>query len=234
MRDGGGATRRRVAVVGATALALCVLAGCASPSSDPGDAGDTGAPVADVKVSDSDGLHAVVLPEPYDAPRAALTATDGSSYSLAEDADDPLTLVFFGYTSCPDICQVVMADIASALTRLDEAERAQVGMQFVTTDPARDDEATLRAYLDRFDPEFGGLTGPLPRIVETGKALGVTIAKGERLPSGGYEVLHDTPVIGVLPDGTAPLVWTPPVSAEQIAEDIRTVLADGVPTGGTP
>jgi protein SCO1/2 len=129
---------------------------------------------------------------------------------------------------------VVMADVASALTRLDEAERTQVGMLFVTTDPARDDEATLRAYLDRFDPSFEGLTGPLTRIVRAGKSLGVAIEKGEKLPSGGYEVSHGTQVVGMLPDGTAPVVWTQGTAPEQIAEDIHVVLGEGgVPTGET-
>ena len=54
--------------------------------------------------------------------------------------------------------------------RLDEAQAAEVDTWFVTTDPARDDPATLRAYLDRFDPEFEGLTGPLTDIVETARA----------------------------------------------------------------
>ena len=49
-----------------------------------------------------------------------LTDTDGASYSLADETDKPLTLLFFGYTNCPDICQMVMANIASALARLDD------------------------------------------------------------------------------------------------------------------
>ena len=58
-------------------------------------------------------------------------------------ATRPLTLVFFGYTHCPDVCQVVMANIASAMTRLDPSQRSRVGMVFVTTDPVRDDVHTL-------------------------------------------------------------------------------------------
>jgi protein SCO1/2 len=210
------------------AAGVLALAGCGSP--DP----DAGAPVTGVTTHDDDGLHGIVLPRPYEVSDLALTATGGTAYRLAADAEKPLTLVFFGYTHCPDICQVVMADIASALTRLDEAERTQVGMLFVTTDPARDDEATLRAYLDRFDPSFEGLTGPLPRIVRAGKSLGVAIEKGEKLPSGGYEVSHGTQVVGMLPDGTAPVVWTQGTAPEQIAEDIHVVLSEGgVPTGET-
>ena len=101
---------RRTALVLAGTVALTgLLAGC-------GQSADQG-PVANVSVLDDDGMNGVVLPDPYETADVTLTATDGSSYQLAGDTDQPLTLVFFGYTHCPDICQVVMADIASALTR---------------------------------------------------------------------------------------------------------------------
>ncbi len=214
-----------------TAVASLLLSAC-SVGTPP----DEGAAVAGLSVRDDDGLNGAVLPDPYVVSDRALTATDGSDYRLdqgtAGGADD-LTLVFFGYTHCPDICQIVMADITSALTRLDPDQRERVGMQFVTTDPARDDEATLRAYLDRFDPSFGGLTGPLPRIVRVGESVGVSIDEGEKLPSGGYEVSHGTQVLGVLPDGTAPVIWTEGTGPERIAEDLRTILDDGIPAGAT-
>jgi protein SCO1/2 len=209
-------------------LTAGLLLSACSVGAPPDDSG----PVAGLSVQDDDGLNGAVLPTPYIASGVPLTDTEGAEQALdtvTADAGDELTLVFFGYTHCPDICQIVMADIASALTRLDDAERARVGMTFVTTDPARDDEATLRAYLDRFDPSFGGLTGPLPRIVEVGHSLGVAIEKGEKMPSGGYEVNHGTQVVGLLPDGTAPVVWTEGTGPERIAQDLQAILADGVP-----
>ena len=219
----------RSALTAAVLVAALGLSACSigTPPSAEG-------PVAGVSVHDDDGMNGAVLPDPYTAPDVALTDTDGADYRLdrgTAQAGDDLTLVFFGYTHCPDICQVVMADIASAMTRLEEGERSRVGMQFVTTDPARDDPATLRAYLDRFDPGFGGLTGPLPRIVEAGNALGVPVEKGMKMPSGGYEVNHGTQVVGVLPDGTAPIVWTEGTGPEPIADDIRTILSEGLPAG---
>ena len=215
---------------GLTAFALglaLLLTGCGSD--DPGG----GAPVTGVTVNDEDGMHGAVPTAPYTVPDLALEDTDGSRVVLAEDAERPLTLVFFGYTMCPDVCQLVMADVANALNRLEPAEREQVAMTFVTTDPARDDAATLRAYLDRFDPSFEGLTGPLPRIVELGEALGVPVAKGRKLPSGGYEVDHGTHVLGMTDDGTVPILWTQGTPPELVADDIRRILAEGgVPTGG--
>jgi protein SCO1/2 len=215
---------------GLTAVALgLALALTACGADRPEQTG----PVTGVTVHDADGMHGAVPAAPYTVPDVALTATDGRRTTLTDTADRPLTLVFFGYTMCPDVCQLVMADVANALNRLEPAEREQVAMTFVTTDPARDDAATLRTYLDRFDPTFEGLTGPLPRIVELGDALGVPVAKGRKLPSGGYEVDHGTQVLGMTDDSTVPILWTQGTPPELMADDIRRILAEGgVPTGG--
>jgi len=199
-------------------LVALVLAGCGSSGSE--DA------VKGFKTSDKDGYNGVFLEEPYAVPDVALTDTEGKPFDLS--AQDKRTLVFFGYTNCPDICQVVMANIASALVRLDKARRADVGMVFVTTDPARDSPAVLRSYLDRFDPSFEGATGALPRIVRLGKAFGVPIEKGHRLASGGYDVVHGTQVVGLRPDGTAPFVWTEGTSPGALADDLTKILEDKV------
>jgi protein SCO1/2 len=171
-----------------------------------------------------------VLTSPYTLGRATLTSSSGDPLRLPDDLDHPLTLLFFGYTSCPDICLAVMADLASTMTRLDPEEADQVGMLFVTSDPARDDPATLRRYLDRFDPRFEGATGPLDAIVELGRSVKVPVEHGERLPTGGYAVSHGTAVLGVLADGTVPVVWTEGTSPAKIAEDLHTILTDGVPS----
>ncbi|MFC6694354.1 SCO family protein [Nocardioides daphniae] len=101
------------------------------------------------------GIYGAELDQPYEAAAIPLTTTSGEERALA-DVDNDLTLVFFGYTHCPDICGVVMSTIASALTQVDEELRDRVDMVFVTTDPARDDAEVLRGYLDRYNPEFEG------------------------------------------------------------------------------
>jgi protein SCO1/2 len=185
--------------------------------------------VAGFREDNPDGLHGAVLPSPYTLPALTLTDSRGESYDLRSQTNKPLTLVFFGYTHCPDICPATLVDIASALVRLSDADQQKVGMLLITSDPARDDPATIRRYLDRFDPDFEGLTGPLTDIKAAAEALGVAIEKGDRLPSGGYAVGHGTQVVGVLPDGSAPLVWTQGTSPHEYAEDFEHVLADGVP-----
>ncbi|CAN5428624.1 SCO family protein [soil metagenome] len=214
--------RRSFAVVVVPLLLALALAGCGGQSSG------SQVPVTGVTMYDSDGLDGNVLPQPYAVPDLTLDDVDGSPYDLATDATKPLTLVFFGYTHCPDLCQIVMANIASAMTRLDSAQRAEVDMLFVTTDPARDDPKTLKTYVGRFDPTFDALTGDLPTIVRLGQAFDVEIAKGTKLASGGYDVAHGTQIVGLLPDGRAPFVWTDGTDPAALAGDITKILDDKV------
>ena len=214
-------SRRWVALLSATVLVA--LTSC-------GGSSDAGAPVVSgFSEEGDDGMHGAVLAEPYTWPEASLVDTGGDDAEIRDALDAPLTLVFFGYSQCPDICQVVMADLASATARLDPDDAAEVDTWFITTDPARDDPATLRAYLDRFNPDFEGMTGPLEKIVEVGEAVHVGIERGAKLPSGGYEVNHGTPILGVTPDGAVPILWTEGTSAAKLAEDIQVILSDGVP-----
>ena len=175
--------------------------------------------------ADDGEFHGIVLTDAYTVPATPLTDTAGQPFSLATDTRKRLTLVFFGYSNCPDVCQVIMSSLASALTRLDESDRDQVQVVFVTTDPARDTEKVLRTWLDRFDPSFVGLTGSLPDIVSVGKALGVAVEKGEKLPSGGYDVVHGTQVIGIDQDDKAPVVWRQGTGAADFAADIHQLLS---------
>jgi protein SCO1/2 len=216
----------RVSRLGAlvAVLVLALLAGCGGTSGQGGGAG-----VVAGFSEDDDGMHGAVLSEPYTLPAATLTDTGGRPFALREELDRPVTLVFFGYSRCPDICQAVMADLASAMARLAPADAERVAVWFVTTDPARDDPATLRAYLDRFGEGFEGLTGPLPRVEEVARGVHVPIERGPRLPSGGYEVTHGTPILAVTPDGSVPLLWTEGTSAAKLAEDLTTYLSDGLP-----
>jgi protein SCO1 len=171
-------------------------------------------------------LTGAVLDQPYVVPATALTDTDGASYSLADDTNKRLTLVFFGYTHCPDICPAVMSNLASAMTRLDDADRDRVDVVFVTTDPARDTEKVLRNYLDRFDPTFIGLTGPLDSIIDVGKDLAVAVEQGHQLPSGGYDVTHGTSVLAIDGGDEVPILWTQGTSATQFASDVHQLLEE--------
>ncbi len=164
-------------------------------------------------------FHGTVLDNPYTVPDTTLTDTDGEPFSLAADTDKRLTLVFFGFTNCPDICSTVMGALASAMTRLDDDDPDQVEVVFVTTDPARDDEQTLRDYLDRFDPSFIGLRSDLDTTIAVGEALAVGIDRsGPRRP-------HDDALAIDSADET-PVYWGEDTSAAQFASDIHSLLEE--------
>lgn len=196
-------------LVAAALAAALVLGGCAEGSkTPPGE------------------LASTELTSPWTVSDTALVDTAGDDFVLADEVDKPVTLVFFGYINCPDIRQIVMSNIASALTRLDEQQREQVDVVFVTTDPARDDELVLRTYLDRFNPAFVGLTGSMQQILELGGAFHVAVEKGEKLPSGGYDVTHGTQVFLVDDQAQIPMFWRQDTSAADLADDLVQLLED--------
>lgn len=195
-------------VLAASLLALVALAGCST--------------------ADTSTFSGERLDPPFEVSGAELVrGDDGSAYSLTESTDKPLTLVFFGYTHCPDICQQVMSTMASSMTRLTEEDRADLDVVFVTTDPARDDEQAVTRYATAYDDDFIGLTGELPTIVEVAKSVAIGVEKGEKLPSGGYDVTHGTQVMAVSGDDRVHAYWGQDVSSAQLAGDISTLLDEG-------
>jgi protein SCO1/2 len=189
-------------------LSLSGLAGCSSSDVEAGD------------------LHGHVLDPPFKVSGTALEDTDGQPYSLVDDTHKRLTLVFFGYTNCPDICGTVMGNLASAMTRLDDRDRDQVDVVFVTTDPERDTPEVLRRWLDHIDKDFIGVTDPPGDIAKIAAvAKSVAVGMGDPLPTGGYDVdAHTTQVTGIDSDDEAPIYWGLSTSSLQFAQDIHTLL----------
>lgn len=218
-------TARLAAATAAALTGLAVAAtatGCAAPAA--GDTPPGGAVV--YTTANPRGFHGTYLDQPYRKPDVTLTDTAGRPYDLATGMRRLVTLVVFVYTSCPDVCPTVLADLAAALRRADPAVRAQTEVLVITTDPERDTRAVLRDYLDRFDPSFVGLTGSLAEVKTAADALGVAF-EIERLPSGGYEIGHGAQVIGFGPDGTAHLVWMPGTPVGDLRGDIRILAGFG-------
>jgi len=184
-------------------------------------------------------LHGTVVDPPFTVAADSLTTTDGEAYSLAKDTTAPLTLVFFGYTNCPDICPAVLSSIASGLLKLTDEQQEQVDIVFVTSDPERDTPTVLRTYLDRFRDGIVGLSGELDTIAKVGESIGVYVDAGEALPGGGYDPnAHGSYVIGINDEHEAPIFWSGDTAPSQFADDIRFLLTEkpetlkaGRPTG---
>src|SRR5215471_11246300 len=96
---------------------------------------------------------------PLPKPKFTLTDTSGAPYDVWSKTQGYVTLLFFGYTYCPDMCPAQMALIADALGKIPVESSDKVKVVFVTTDPGRDNPKVLRTWLDHFDKGFVGLTG---------------------------------------------------------------------------
>ncbi len=216
-------SRRRGAVL--AAATVIGLAGCSGSASTPHDPPTSGNPGGVVISGVQKGPYqGAALGAPEAMPNVTLTASTGQPYDLATNTTSPVTMVYFGYTNCQDVCQLVMADITSAYLRLPSDTRAKTQVLFVTTDPARDTVRVLQRYLSRFDPHFVGLTGSLGDIRRAATALGVPLGGTHRLPSGGYEVDHGTQVLGF--KGTHALVaWTQGTPVGDMVDDIETLAS---------
>jgi protein SCO1 len=210
--------RDRRAAAALAVLAVLSATGCAGRS-----ASQSQAPVADVKVDDADGLNGVLLPRPYRVPDVALEDTAGKQVALATAARKPVTLVFFGYTHCPDVCPTTMADIALAMRKVDPAVAAQTSVVFVTTDPARDTPEVLGAYLDQFDTDlptqFIGLTGDQGQIDQAQLAAGVPQAEDMGQTHSALLLLYGT-------DGEADVAFDAENTGADIAHDLAVVAAE--------
>lgn len=173
-------SRRRLAAL--TVSAGVLLAGCggAAAGDEPAaDGHDHGAP-AQVE-GPQDRYAGIDLPEPYQRPSFTLTGPDGQPYDFGARTAAAPTLLFFGYTACPDVCPATMADVAVALRGVDPALAEQVQVVFVTTDPASDTPEVLAEYLGRFDADlptrFVGLTGDQAAVDRAQLAAGVPLAE---------------------------------------------------------
>jgi protein SCO1 len=156
-----------------------------------------------------------------------LTRDDGGTYSLTSDTTKPLTLVFFGYTNCPDFCPIVMHTLASAVTRLSGSDKANLQVVFVTTDPRRDIPAVLKNWVTHYDPTFLGLTGSLTDIVKVADSVHIYVSNGTKLPTGGYDLTaHDTHITGIMGESHhATVTWPESVTSAQLAYDIHELIA---------
>ena len=164
------------------------------------------------------------LPEPYSMPEVSLTDTSGRAYNLATTPSKPVSLLFFGYTHCPDVCIAVLSDVSLALQRLAPADRDHIQLIFITTDPARDSEEEIRHYLDRFNPTFVGLTGQMSTIKRAAREVGVDIEGKRKLSSGGYEVGHSAQVIGFRRNSGV-VIWTPGTPVAALKHDFALLVA---------
>ena len=200
---------RAAALAGAAATLL--LSGCG--------ASDAGAPAGVVvALNDNDGYAGALVDPGYPLPTSSFTDTSGADWTFAKGATRPVTLVFFGYTSCPDVCSAQLADLIAALRGVDPGVRSRTQVVWVSVDPERDTPSVIRTYLDRFDPTIVGLDAPESVVEQAAAQVGVALT-GQTDLKGGYEVGHGAQIIGFGPGGVS-VVWVPGTPVADMRSDI--------------
>jgi protein SCO1/2 len=178
----------------------------------------------------SAGLAGPEIRPPLPKPDLVLRDTEGVSFDLKRETEGYLTLLFFGYTRCPDLCPVQLANISSAMKRLDPEVVARIKVVFVTVDPRRDTPAVIRSWLDHFNPGFIGLTGDSASIAYAFTQLRLDHPMApERVASNPslYTVNHTVLVLAFTPDNLAHVAYPTGIRPDQWADDLRLLVKGG-------
>ncbi len=134
------------------------------------------------------------------------------------------SLVFFGFTHCPDVCPTtltILGQVARSLSDLPEAQRPQ--LVFVTVDPERDVPSVIKGYVEHFDKNMIGLTGELAQIEALAAQLGVAFQKVP-LDQGGYSMDHSAAILMLNPGAELNAIISAPHTVEGVSGDYRKIV----------
>lgn len=199
-----------------------LLAACTSSSSEAGSPDPT-EPSSD----DDSPFEAVPLAEGTEKPDFTLTDTDGNEFDFLAETEGSTTLLFFGYTNCPDICPPHLAQIAQVLDK--PGAPTNVKVVFVTVDPERDSPEVIREFLDKFDTDFIGLTGDPEAIRQAQTDTGVPPAIIEEPDADGeYLVGHSGEMRAYAPNGLGYVTFPFGTRQSQFDHDLK--ILDGLRT----
>jgi protein SCO1/2 len=171
-----------------------------------------------------------------DTPRGAagtlLASAIGGPFRLVDQNGKTITdadlkgkwsLVYFGYTHCPDACPTALNDIAIAFDQLGP-KREAVRTVFITVDPERDTPEVLKDYVTSFDAAILALSGSPEEIARAAKAYRVYYAKHPE-PGGDYSMDHSSVIYVMDPEGRFTASFTHQSTPEEIAERLKKLLA---------
>ncbi|MER6329028.1 SCO family protein [Streptomyces sp. NPDC001034] len=189
--------KKTFAAAALLAAATLTLSACGGQKADR-------SPVSSLSQDSGSSGPATVLDQPWDKPGLVLTDTHGRKYDLRKETQGHPTLLYFGYTHCPDICPATMSNIAVAAQKsLTPAQRDDLRVVFVTTDPGRDTPAALGSWLKGIDPRFIGLTGDFKAVQAGARSVGITVEPTTKDKHGKLVSVHGTQVIAFSPKTNA-------------------------------
>ncbi|MFJ3306119.1 SCO family protein [Streptomyces sp. NPDC086549] len=214
--------KKTFAAAALLAAATLALSACGS--------GDDKSPIAVVSEESGSAKAATVLDQPFEKPDLVLTDTHGKKYDLRQETKGRPTLIYFGYTHCPDICPLTMNNIAVAKKSLPEAEQAKLRVVFVTTDPARDTPTELAKWLKGIDTQFIGLSGDFSTIQAGARSLGISIEPTKKDKKGKIVSVHGTQVVAFSPktDGGY-LIYGEDTTVDDYTKDLPKIIKGANP-----
>jgi protein SCO1 len=182
------------------------------------------APALFAQAPKMDDYRGGLVTPPLPKPRFILSDTSGRPFDFASATKGHVTLLFFGYTYCPDQCPMHMANLSAALKKLPASTADQVRLVFVTTDPTRDTPQVLRRWLDAFDRHFIGLRGTEQAIVAVQRLAGVPVATKSGPATGSYAVNHANFVLAYSKDDLAHVIYPGGVSKDDWVHDLPRLI----------
>lgn len=207
----------RIRLAAGLTIAGIALAGCSGTAGPDSSASQGPASVSSAAKQKYAGVN---LADPYRRPSFTLTDTASKPFDFKAVTGGRLTLLYFGYTRCPDVCPTTLADIAVALREVPASLAKQVHVVFVTTDPAHDTPAVLAEYLHRFDADlpakFVGLTGSKALVDQAQLSAGVPVAEDEGKTHSSLLLLYGK-------DDAAHVAFDQSNTPHDIASDLRLV-----------
>ncbi|HQV95037.1 MAG TPA: SCO family protein [Anaerolineales bacterium] len=164
--------------------------------------------------------------EPYPvAGEIELTRADGSVFKLSEERGG-VVLLFFGYTSCPDVCPTTLADMKLAIEALKPAEAEQIKVIFITVDPARDTPERVQEYVDHFSTSFIGLSGEESELTKVWSDYGIFREVMESESATGYLVNHTARILLIDRNGDLRISFPYDAPVEDIIHDLKLALKE--------
>lgn len=152
-----------------------------------------------------------------------LTDQDGKTVT-EKDFDGKYRLVYFGFTSCPDVCPVDLKKMTDALNMIDKGRLAEIAPIFITVDPDRDTPKVMKEYVSLFKPSPVGLTGSKEDLKKVQDGYKVYAAKVEDKKGGDYTLNHSAYIYLMGPDNRFIDIFTPEDKATDIAAKLKKII----------
>lgn len=210
-------------------LAYPYFSGSANDAADAGQLAQgqsTNADNAALATLQEDLQTSLALPDDFRRiPEFDLTGATGNAIDQSV-FDDQWSLVFFGFTHCPDVCPITLQTMKEVVSNLEEQQQTAPQVVFVSIDPARDTPEIMEKYIGYFDEDFIGITGDVNAVLKFTSSLGIVASfTANETDPANYGVDHTASLLLIDPQGRVKAKVTPPHEADKITADLVLLTA---------